>query len=80
MSARSEAQERECEVGSTGVCCVHNAQVALTRDIQMTLASWKDQLNSCDLILTHAPSSNGKVIFGGESPSLNQNDARIRWG
>jgi hypothetical protein len=55
----------------------HN-EVALEKDILETLASWRDMLSSCQLVLVQAPSSNWRLLASGESPPLDASDPKVR--
>ncbi|EIE25625.1 hypothetical protein COCSUDRAFT_83632 [Coccomyxa subellipsoidea C-169] len=65
-------------IKSAGSALRRHNEVALERDIQDTLQSWKDKLKAAALIFVHAPSSNAAALFGGEHPAMDRGDARVR--
>eukprot|EP00850_Spirogloea_muscicola_P019404 SM000190S04840 [mRNA] locus=s190:27194:33886:+ [translate_table: standard] len=53
-------------------------EAALEKEILELLDSWQAHLTASMLIFVHAPSSNARVLFGGDRPPLAKADPRLR--
>ena len=54
-------------------------EAALQKEVRELLASWKDELERCELIFIRATgTTNRRTLFGYEGAVLKNNDSRIR--
>ena len=77
QGGRQSAQDKTGKFAkSAGSRLRRHNEAALERDIQETLAAWKEHLASCDLVFVHANAINAKPILS--SNALDLTDPRVR--
>ncbi|KAI3416795.1 ANK_REP_REGION domain-containing protein [Psidium guajava] len=63
---------------SAGASLRRYNELALKKDIQELLLSWKPYFDACTSIFIYAPSNNRQLLFGGEKPYFGHSQSVIR--
>lgn len=77
--AQSANDNAKGNAHSAGATIRRHNEAALQKEVRELLASWKDELEKCELIFIRATgTSNRRMLFGYEGAILKNNDGRIR--
>ncbi|XVF33472.1 hypothetical protein REPUB_Repub17cG0171400 [Reevesia pubescens] len=63
---------------SAGAALRRHNELALKKEIQELLASWKSYFDASSCVFIHAPSSNRNVLFNGDKPYFNHQSCSVR--
>ncbi|PPD87517.1 hypothetical protein GOBAR_DD15571 [Gossypium barbadense] len=63
---------------SAGAALRRHNELALKKEIQELLASWKSYFDASSCVFIHAPSSNRNVLFNGDKPCFSHQFCAIR--